>query len=304
MNSGGESSANGPRSIKSKNQTPGIPEEVTRIGLSEEAAGEVVVTWTPGEGGEAATGFKIFRKRLSPGGEHGTSDVEVGTAAAGAASHTDGDSIPCNADTDQGADTQIYPAPRAVTPFEGRTTDDSLTQEAQEALLTGQPGAVAATTPQAAINIAYCLPDQELAEQVIVRSAAAQADFSGEIKSCLATEAGGQTVRRMLLERAGGGESTLLVPVLEYAVAIHWATCLNVQEWQETGMTERDQAHARCLTAGEGGIDAVISLMLDEAPPEESDKTAKHAAHCAAMHPAEPLPECGPPGPDGTRECP
>lgn len=89
VNSGGESSANGPRSIKSKNQTPGIPEEVTRIGLSEESAGEVVVTWTPGEGGEAATGFKIFRKRLSPGGEHGTSDVEVGTAAADDTSYTD-----------------------------------------------------------------------------------------------------------------------------------------------------------------------------------------------------------------------
>ncbi len=89
VNGGGESSANGPRSIKIKNQTPGIPEEVTRIGLSEETAGEVVVTWPPGAGGPAATGFKIFRKRLSPGGEHGSSDVEVGTAAADATSYTD-----------------------------------------------------------------------------------------------------------------------------------------------------------------------------------------------------------------------
>lgn len=217
---------------------------------------------------------------------------------------TDGDTIPCNADTDQGADTQLYPAPRAVTPFEGRTTGDCLTQEAQEALLTGQPGALAATTPQAAINIAYCLSDTELAERVIVASAAAQADLSGETKSCLDNEARGQTVRRMLLERAGGGESTLLVPALEYTMAIHWATCLNRQEWQETGMTERDQAHARCLAAGEGGIEALVSFMLDEATPEEADKATENAAHCAAMHPAEPLPECGPPGSDGTRDCP
>ena len=69
-------------------------------------------------------------------------------------------------------------------------------------------------------------------------------------------------------------------------------------------MTERDQAHARCLAAGEGGTEAMVSLMLGDTTPEEAAKTAEHAARCAASHPAEPLPECGPPGPDGTRPCP
>lgn len=75
----------------------------------------------------------------------------------------------------------------------------------------------------------------------------------------------------------------------------HWATCLNRQEWQQTGVTERDQAHARCLAVGEGGVEALVSLMLDEATPEEAGKTSEHAAHCAVIHRQSRSPNAGRP---------
>ncbi|MYC38449.1 MAG: fibronectin type III domain-containing protein [Chloroflexi bacterium] len=79
----------GPESITTKVQTPGVPDEIDDLELSEDTAGEVVVSWTPADGGQAATGFKIYRKRLTTGGDHGQGDVYIGTAAADATSYTD-----------------------------------------------------------------------------------------------------------------------------------------------------------------------------------------------------------------------
>lgn len=92
-NDAGEGPANGPDSIKTKNQTPGVPEEITSLSVSEETAGQVVVSWTAATDGPAATGFKVYRERLSAGGVQGV--VHIGTAeGASATSYTDSSTEP------------------------------------------------------------------------------------------------------------------------------------------------------------------------------------------------------------------
>lgn len=89
VNDAGEGPANGPDAIKSKNQTPGVPEEVPSLDVSEESAGQVVVSWTAASDGPAATGFKIYRSRLTPGGDYDQGEVLIGTAGSDATSYTD-----------------------------------------------------------------------------------------------------------------------------------------------------------------------------------------------------------------------
>lgn len=89
-NDAGEGPANGPDSIKSKNQTPDVPEEITSLSVSEETAGQVVVSWTAATDGPAATGFKIYRNRLTQGGDYADGEVHIGTATGSSAtSYTD-----------------------------------------------------------------------------------------------------------------------------------------------------------------------------------------------------------------------
>ena len=89
VNDAGEGPANGPDSIKSKNQTPGVPEEVASLDVSEDTAGQVVVSWTAATSGPTPTSFRIYRERLTRGGDYGEGEVHIGTAAAGSTSFTD-----------------------------------------------------------------------------------------------------------------------------------------------------------------------------------------------------------------------
>ena len=85
-NSDGESRAKGPEAIKTKVQTPGVPNPPTSLGATEETAGEVVITWTAPTEGPAPTGYKIYRQRLTSGGDQ--ANTHIGTTE-NVASYTD-----------------------------------------------------------------------------------------------------------------------------------------------------------------------------------------------------------------------
>ena len=84
--SDGESGTEGPEAIKTKVQTPGVSNPPTSLDATEETAGEVVITWTAPTEGPEPTGYKVYRKRITSGGNRG--NTQVGTTGA-ATSYTD-----------------------------------------------------------------------------------------------------------------------------------------------------------------------------------------------------------------------
>ena len=82
----------GPESITTRVQTPGAPHQPTRVRLSEETAGEVVITWNAPSDGPSPTGYRVYRKRLSSGGDQ--SVTLIGSTGQDATSYTDGTVAP------------------------------------------------------------------------------------------------------------------------------------------------------------------------------------------------------------------
>ena len=77
----------GPEAITTRVQTPGVPHQPTGVRLSEETAGEVVITWNAPSGGPSPTGYRVYRKRLSSGGDR--SVTLIGSTGQDATSYTD-----------------------------------------------------------------------------------------------------------------------------------------------------------------------------------------------------------------------
>ena len=69
------SQAEGPESIQTRVQTPGVPNQPTETTASEDTAGEVVITWTAPTDGPDPTGYKVYRERITAGGERGKTQV-------------------------------------------------------------------------------------------------------------------------------------------------------------------------------------------------------------------------------------
>ena len=76
---GSRNTAEDPTVDKSKVQTPGVPDEITRLDATEDTTGEVVLSWRVQSGGPEATGYRVYRKRLTQGGDYGQGDWSTGT---------------------------------------------------------------------------------------------------------------------------------------------------------------------------------------------------------------------------------
>ena len=87
-NDSGESTAGRYRLIKTTVQTPRLPNAPRRVGASEDTPGEVVLTWNAPTGGEALTGYNVYRKPLI-----GTYEV-IGTTGADITTYTDDTVLP------------------------------------------------------------------------------------------------------------------------------------------------------------------------------------------------------------------
>ena len=80
----GDSSASGMETLKTKVQTTGVPNPPTGLDLSEDTAGEVIISWNAAADGPEPTEYRIYRNRV---GESNTGIIA--SVSAETTSHTD-----------------------------------------------------------------------------------------------------------------------------------------------------------------------------------------------------------------------
>ena len=83
INDAGESTASRSRPIKTTVQTPGVPNAPTGLDVTEDTAGEVVLTWTAPADGADHTGYNVYRKKLAG------ADTLLGSTTADVTTYTD-----------------------------------------------------------------------------------------------------------------------------------------------------------------------------------------------------------------------
>ena len=83
VNEAGDGTMSGTQTIKTRVQTPGVPNAPKRLDATEETAGVVVLTWRAPDSGPDPTGYDVYRKTFSG------ADALIGSTAADVTMYTD-----------------------------------------------------------------------------------------------------------------------------------------------------------------------------------------------------------------------